>query len=83
METVSSMRPRKTILVEGGQPFFRGGFQTQALEKGFEVLEGFKSVVVRGLYATKVIDVIYTLVMINGIGNVRIRVGSTLASEGG
>ena len=62
---------------------FRGGFQTQAVEKGFEVLEGFRNVVVRGLYATKVIDVIYTLVVINGIENKRNRVDSTLASEGG
>ena len=62
---------------------FRGGFQTQAVEMSFEVLEGFKNVVVRGLYATKVIDVICTLVMINGIENKRNRVDSTLASEGG
>ena len=57
--------------------------QTQAVEKGFEVLEGFKNILVRGLYATKVINVIYTLVIINGIENVRNRVDSTLASEGG
>ena len=77
------MRPRKTILVKGGQSFFRGGFQTQEVEKGFDFLEGCKSVVVRGLYATKVIDVIHALVMINGIENLRNRTGGTLASESG
>ena len=47
--------------------FFRGGFQTQVVEKDFQFLKGFKSIIVRGLNATKIIDVIHALVMINEI----------------